>query len=73
MEPWTVIGTQYAVHAAYDAADDAANNSSYGTGIALTDASAVSGTVRYALSGCSARHCEHHRADEYDVSNHVFL
>ena len=73
MEPGTIVDTQYTVHAAYDAANDAANNRSHGTSIVLTDASAMSRAIRYALSVCSGRHCECHGADEYDVSNHVYL
>jgi hypothetical protein len=73
MEPRTVVDTQYAVHAAYDAANDAANNRSHGASIVLTDASAMSRAIRYALSVCSSRHCKRHGADEYDVSNHVYL
>ena len=73
MEPRTIVDTQYTVHAAYDAANDAADNRSHRTGIVLTDASAMSRAFRYALSVCSSRHCERHGADEYDVSNHVYL
>ena len=73
MEPRTIVDTQYTVHAAYDAANDAANNRSHGTSIVLTDASAMSRAIWYALSVCSSRHCECHGADEYDVSNHVYL
>jgi hypothetical protein len=73
MEPRTIVDTQYTVHAAYDAANDAANNRSHGTGIVLTDASAMSSALWYALSVCSGRHCERHGADDYDVSNHVYL
>jgi hypothetical protein len=73
MEPRTIVDTQYTVHAAYDAANDAANNRSHGTGIVLTDASAMRSAIWYALSVCSSRHCECHGADEYDVSNHVNL
>jgi hypothetical protein len=73
MEPRAIVDTQYAVHAAYDAANDAANNRSYGTGIVLTDASAMSSAIWYALSVRSSRHCQRHGADEYDVSNHVSL
>jgi hypothetical protein len=73
MEPRTIVDTQYTVHAAYDAANDAANNRSHGTGIVLTDASAMGSAIWYALSICSGRHCECHGADEYDVSNHVNL
>ena len=73
MEPRTVVDTQYAVHAAYDAANDAANNRSHGAGIVLTDASAMSSAIRYALSVCCSRHCQRHGADEDDVSNHVYL
>jgi hypothetical protein len=73
MEPRTIVDTQYAVHAAYDAANDAADDRSDGTGIVLTDASAMSSAIWYALSVRSSRHCEGHGADEYDVSNHVYL
>jgi hypothetical protein len=73
MEPRTIVDTQDAVHAAYDPADDAANNRTHGTGIVLADAGAMSSAIRYALSVCSSRHCERHGADEYDVSNHVYL
>ena len=73
MEPRTFIDTQYTVHAAYDAANDAANNRSHGTCIVLTDASAMSGAIWYALSVRSGRHCECHCADEDDMSNHVYL
>jgi hypothetical protein len=73
MKPGTIVDTQYTVHAAYDAADDTADNRSQGTGIVLTDAGAMSCAIRYALSVCSGRHCECHGADEYDVSNHVYL
>jgi hypothetical protein len=73
MKPGTIVDPQYTVHAAYDAANDAANNRSHGTSIVLTDASAMSRAVRYALSVCSGRHRECHGADEYDVSNHVYL
>ena len=73
MEARTIVDTQYTVHAAYDAANDAANNRSHGAGIVLTDASAMSSAIWYALSVRSSRHCEGHGADEYDVSNHVSL
>ena len=73
VEPGTIIDTQYAVHAADDAADDAANNRSDGTGIVLTDAGAMSRAIRYALSIRSGRHCECYGANEYNVSNHVSL
>jgi hypothetical protein len=73
MKPRTIVDTQYTVHAAYDAADDAANNRSHGTGIVLTDASPMSRALWYALSVRSSGHRERHGADEYDVSNHVFL
>jgi hypothetical protein len=73
MEPRTIVDTQDAVHAAYDAADDTADNRSHGTGIVLADPGAMSCAIRYALSVCSSRHCERHGADEYDVSNHVYL
>ena len=73
MEPRAIVDTQYAVHAAYEAANDAANNRSDGTSIVLTDASAMSSAIWYALSLCSDRHCERHGADEYGVSNHVYL
>ena len=72
MKPRTIVDAQYTVHAAYDAANDAANNRSHGTGVVLTDASAMSRAIRYALRVCSSRHCERHGADEYDVSNHVY-
>jgi hypothetical protein len=77
MKPRTIVDAQYTVHAAYDAANDAANNRAHGTGIVLTDASAMSRAIRYALRVCSSRHCERHGAygygaDEYDVSNHVY-
>ena len=64
MKPGTIVDTQYTVHAAYDAANDAANNGSDGTSIVLTDASAMSGAIWYALSICCSRHCEGHGADE---------
>ena len=73
MEPRTIIDAQYTVHAAYDAANDAAHNRSHGTSIVLTDSSAMSSAIWYALSLCSDRHCERHGADEYGVSNHVYL
>jgi hypothetical protein len=73
MESRTIVDTQYTVHAAYDAANDAADNRSDGTSIVLTDASAVSSAIRYALSVRASRHCECHGADEYDLSNHVYL
>jgi hypothetical protein len=73
VEPRTIVDTQYTVHAADDAANDAADNRSHGAGIVFTDASAMRSAIRYALSVCSGRHCERHGADEYDVSNHVFL
>jgi hypothetical protein len=73
MEPRTIVDTQYAVHAAYDAANDAANDRSDGTSIVLTDTSAMSRAFWYALSLCSDRHCQRHGADEYGVSNHVYL
>ena len=73
MKPGTIVDTQYTVDAAYDAANDAADNRSHGTSIVLTDASAMSSAVRYALRMCTSRHCKRHGADEYDVSNHVFL
>ena len=73
MEPRTIVDTQYTVHAADDAANDAANDRSHGTSIVLTNASAMSRAIWYALSVCSCRHCEYHGADEYHVSNHVYL
>jgi hypothetical protein len=44
----------------------------------FTDASAMSSAIWHALSVCSGRHCECHGAngygaDEYNLSNHVFL
>ncbi len=71
MEARTIVDTQYTVHAADDAANDAADNRSHGTGIVLTDASAMSSAIWHALSVCSGRHGECHGADEYDLSNHV--
>jgi hypothetical protein len=73
MESRTIIDTQYTVHAAYDAANDAANNCSNGTSIVLPDASAMSSTIWYALSVCSGGDSERHRANEYDVSIHLYL
>ncbi len=73
VEPRTIVDTQYTVHAAYDSANYAANNRAYGTSIVLTDASAMSSAIWYALSVRSDRHCECHGANEYDVSNHVCL
>jgi hypothetical protein len=73
MESRAIIDTQYAVHAAYYATNDAANDSSHGTRVVLTDASAMIGAFRHALSVRTGRHCERHGADEYDVSNHVYL
>ena len=73
MESRTIIDTQHTVHAAYDAADDAANNGSYRTSIVLTDASAMSSAIWYALSVGFGRHCESHCACEYKVTNHVYL
>jgi hypothetical protein len=73
MKPGTIVDTQYTIHAAYDAANDAANNGSDRTSIVLTDASAMSSAIWYALSVRSSRHCQRHGADEYDVSNHVSL
>jgi hypothetical protein len=73
MEPRTIVDTQYAVHAAYDAANDAANDRSHRTSIVLTDASAMGSAIWHALSLCSGRHSERQGADEYGVSNHVYL
>jgi hypothetical protein len=73
MEPRTIIDTQHTVHAAYDAANDAANDRSHRTGVVLTDASAVINAIWYALSLCTGRHCERYGANEYDVSDHVYL
>ena len=73
VEPRTVVNTQYAVHAAYHATNDAANNRSHGTSIVLPDASAVSSAIRYALCVCLRRQRERHGTDVYDVSNHVSL
>jgi hypothetical protein len=39
----------------------------------LTDASAMISAFWYALSACTGRQGERHGADEYDVSNHVYL
>ena len=55
VESRAIIDTQHAVHAAYDAADDAAADRSHGTGIVLTDASAVISALWYALSMCTGR------------------
>jgi hypothetical protein len=73
VEPRPIIDTQYAVHTAYDAANDAADNRSHGTGVVLTDARAVSSAIWYALGLSPGRHCKRHGADEDDVSNHVYL
>jgi hypothetical protein len=78
MEPGPIIDAQHTVDAAYDATDDATNNRSHGTGVVLTDASAMIGAIRYALSACSGRHCERHGTNrygtnKYDVSVHVSL
>ena len=72
MEARPVIDTQYAVDAAYNAADNTTNHSSDGTGIVLTDASAMIRTVRYALSIRSSGHGERYRTSEYDVSVHLY-
>jgi hypothetical protein len=73
MEPRTIINTQYSVHAAYDAANDATDNRSHGTSIVLTDASAMGSAIRYALCVCSCGHHDCCGARKYDVSNHVYL
>jgi hypothetical protein len=73
VKPRPIVDTQYAVHTAYDAANDTADNRSHGTGVVLTDARAVSSAIWYSLSGGSGRHCKRHGANEYDVSNHVYL
>jgi hypothetical protein len=73
MESRTIVDAQYTVHAADDAANDAADNRSHRTSVVLTDASAVSSAIWYALSVRASRHCECHGADEYDLSNHVYL
>jgi hypothetical protein len=73
VEPRTIIDTQYAVHTTYDAAHNAADNRSHGTGVVLTDARAMSSAIWYALGLGSGRHCKRHGADEDDVSNHVYL
>jgi hypothetical protein len=72
------VDTQYAVHAADDAANDTANNCSHRTSIVITDASAMSGAIWYALSVGSGRHCERYGANgyganKYNLPNHVFL
>ena len=72
MEARPIIDTQYAVDTAYNAADDTTNHSSDGTGIVLTDASAMIRTVRYALSIRSSGHGERYRTSEYDVSVHLY-
>jgi hypothetical protein len=73
MEPGPIIDTQYTVDAAYDATDDAANNRSHGSGIVLTDASAMISAIRDALSVYAGGDSECHRTNEYDVSVHVYL
>ena len=73
MEARTIVDTQYTIHAAYDAANDAADNRSHRTSIVLTDAGAMSSAIWYALSVRASRHCERQGADEYDLSNHVYL
>ena len=78
MESGPIIDTQYTVDAAYDAADDATNNRSHGTGVVLTDASAMIGAIRHALSVCSGRQCKcqgtnGYGTNDYDVSVHVYL
>jgi hypothetical protein len=73
VEPRTIIDTQYSIDAAYDAADDTADNRTHRTRIVLTDACAMSGAVRYALSVCAGRHCDCHDASKYYGSNHVYL
>jgi hypothetical protein len=73
VESRTIIDTQHAVYAAYDAANDAADNRAHGTCIVVTDAGAMGSAFRYALSMCPGRHCERHRADEYDLSKHMHL
>ncbi|HEY5067977.1 MAG TPA: hypothetical protein VIJ04_24520, partial [Xanthobacteraceae bacterium] len=73
VESRTIIDTQHTVYAAYDAANDAADNLSHGTCIVATNASAMGSAFRYALSMCPGRHCERHRADEYDLSKHMYL
>ena len=72
VEPGPIIDTQYAVDAAYNAADNTTNHSSDGTGIVLTDASAVISAIRYALSVRSGRHCKCYGTNEYDGSFHVY-
>jgi hypothetical protein len=72
MEPGPIIDAQYTVDAAYHAADDATNNRSNGTGIVLTDASAVISAIRYALSVRSGQHCKCYGTNEYDGSVHVY-
>lgn len=73
VEPRTIIDTQHTVHTAYHAADNAANDRSHGTSIVLTDTSAMISALWYALSVRSGRHCERQAADDYDVSNYVYL
>ena len=73
MESRPIIDTQYAIYAAYEAANDAAHNRPHGTCIVVTDASAMGSAIRYALSMCSGRHGERHGADECDLSKHVYL
>ena len=73
MESRTIIDTQYAVYAAYDAANDAADYRSHGTRIVVADAGAMCGAFWYALCMRPGRHGERHGADEYDLSNHLYL
>jgi hypothetical protein len=73
VEPRTIIDTQYAIDAAYHAANDAADDCSHGPRIVLANASAMSRAVGHALSVCACRHCERDEANEYDTSNHVSL
>jgi hypothetical protein len=57
--------TQYTVHTADYAANNAANDRSHGTSIVLADASAMIGAVWYALSARPGRqHGKRHRADK---------
>ena len=73
MKPGTIVDPQYTVHAAYDAANDAANNRSHGTSIVLTDASAMSRAVRYALERVLRPTSRMPCADEYEMCRIMFI
>jgi hypothetical protein len=73
VESRTIVDTQYTIHTADHAANNAANDRSYGTSIMLADAGAMISAVWDALSVRPGRQCKRHSADKYDVSNHVYL